>query len=123
MKSNRFWLAAIVLLLVLSAVAAYMVMGSRDDRVAVITQNGLQLWDDIGLDQVKEPYTIDVGGKYTNQIEVEPGRIRVAQADCPDQICVGMGWISGGGAPIVCLPNGLVIEIEGGQDDIDGVAQ
>ena len=47
-----------------------------------------------------------------------PGGIRVSFADCPDQICVDQGWLSGGRIPIVCLPHRLVIElVEGGDDE------
>ena len=47
------------------------------------------------------------------------GRIRVESADCPDQVCVDQGWISDGTVPVVCLPNRLVIQIEGGGDGLD----
>ena len=55
----------------------------------------------------------------TNTITAQPGRIRVESADCPDQVCVDQGWISDGTVPVVCLPNRLVIQIEGGGDGLD----
>jgi len=54
-----------------------------------------------------------------NTVEVEAGRVRVSQADCPDQICVRQGWISDGTVPIVCLPNQLIVQIEGGGKRLD----
>ena len=39
----------------------------------------------------------------------EDGRARVLASSCPDQTCVHMGWLASA-APIVCLPNHLVIE-------------
>ena len=56
------------------------------------------------------------------RILVEPGRIRVSQANCPDQVCVEMGAISDGTVPIVCLPHKLVIEIVGGAEALDAAA-
>ena len=50
---------------------------------------------------------------------VEGGRVRVSQADCPDQVCVNQGWISDGTVPIVCLPNQLIVQIEGGGNQLD----
>lgn len=122
MKSNRFWLALLGALLVLSCAVAgvYWYLG-RGGAVAVVTQNGQELYR-IELSRVLRPYTIEIGGDYTNTVQVEPGRICVSHADCPDKICVDRGWISTRGAPIVCLPNGLVIEIEGGDGDLDGTA-
>lgn len=47
-----------------------------------------------------------------NDILIEPGRICVEAADCPDQICVMEGWLPEFGLPIVCLPHDLMIELE-----------
>ena len=58
----------------------------------------------------------------TNTVQVEPGRIRVSAADCPDQVCVHQGWISTGVVPIVCLPHQIVIEITGGESYADAAA-
>ena len=64
----------------------------------------------------------DSDGGY-NIVEVEPGRIRVSEADCPDQVCVRQGWIATSAAPVVCLPHGLVIEITGGESEVDAVVR
>ena len=50
---------------------------------------------------------------------VEPGRIRVESADCPDKVCVNQGYISDGTVPIACLPHKLIIRIEGGDSGLD----
>ncbi len=58
---------------------------------------------------------------HTNTVEIVSGAIRVSEADCPNQICVGMGWLSSAGLPIVCAPNRLVIRYAGASD-VDAVA-
>ena len=56
----------------------------------------------------------------SNMVVVESEKIRVSDADCPDKVCVDMGWKSRRGETITCLPHKLVIEIQGGGDrDID----
>ncbi len=45
-----------------------------------------------------------------NRVQIQNGRIRVLDAECPDQTCVHMGFLSDTGLPIVCLPNRLVIQ-------------
>lgn len=47
-------------------------------------------------------------GSY-NVVEVRDGTIFVAEAGCPDQICVKSGILNSPQQPIVCLPNRLVI--------------
>lgn len=62
---------------------------------------------------------VEQGGSY-NIIEITDGKIHVSEADCPDKTCVHMGFLRGG-APIVCLPNRLVIRyVQGGA--VDAVA-
>ncbi len=63
---------------------------------------------------------VEYAGRY-NLIEVKEGRIRVLEADCPDQICVEMGWLDSA-APIVCLPNRLVIQYRDSKGNLDAVA-
>ena len=47
----------------------------------------------------------------TNVIEMQAGKVRVSEADCPNQDCVEQGWISNAGQQIVCLPHKLVVNI------------
>ncbi len=54
-----------------------------------------------------------------NLIEIGDEKVRVIEADCPDQLDVKQGYISKTGEIIVCLPNRLVIEIKGIEDERD----
>lgn len=46
-----------------------------------------------------------------NLIRVENGAVMVAQADCPDKVCVQTGPIQKEGQVIACLPHGLIVYI------------
>lgn len=92
--------------------------------IACITRNGVLLYELDLTKETKQRY-IDItaeDGTLLNRISVEPGRIRVEHANCPDQVCVNQGWIQDSALPIVCLPNKLIIEITGGEEDADAVA-
>ncbi|MBW4827274.1 MAG: NusG domain II-containing protein [Clostridiaceae bacterium] len=54
-----------------------------------------------------------------NLIEIGDGKVRVIEADCPDQLDVKQGYIDSPGEVIVCLPNKLVVEIKGKTKDED----
>lgn len=69
----------------------------------------------IDLSAVRESYTIPLPG---NTILVEPGKISMQSADCPDQICVHQGKIHGAGQ-ITCLPNRVQIVIRPGANEPD----
>jgi len=45
------------------------------------------------------------------QIEIKGKKIRVVKADCPQHVCINMGWIQYSGQTIVCAPNKVLIEI------------
>ena len=119
--------AKAVLFLLLAAVAAsaaWLLLrdGDTDAPTARILRDGVLL-EEIDLDQVDEPRSLvleDESG--SNTVQVERGRIRISAADCPDQVCVKQGWISGGAVPIICLPHRLTIEIVDGGGDLDGAA-
>lgn len=50
----------------------------------------------------------------TNVVEVKDGRVRVREADCPNQDCVNQGWIGSSAQQIVCLPHKLYVDVVGG---------
>ena len=117
----------VILFLLLAAVAAsaaWLLLrdGDTDAPTARILRDGVLL-EEIDLSQVDEPYSLtleDDSGR--NVLSVERGRVCVSEADCPDQVCVKQGWISGGAVPIICLPHRLTIEIVDGGGDLDGAA-
>lgn len=61
--------------------------------------------------QEEEHYRVESHGGF-NEILIQPGRICVASADCPDKICVVEGWLPDFGLPIACIPHNLLILME-----------
>ena len=59
-------------------------------------------------------YRTDYGDDW-NVVAVRDGKIFVESSSCANQDCVRRG-AANGGAPIVCLPNRLVIEFSEGSD-------
>ena len=124
MLKTKTWIGIISALLAVSILSAVLIFSERSDSLSVqILQNGKCI-KEIDLNKVTHPFTFTVedpdGG--SNKILVEPGRIRMEEADCPDQICVKRGWLSDSAAPIVCLPHKLVIQPVS-KNDLDTVAQ
>ncbi|HMM22807.1 MAG TPA: NusG domain II-containing protein [Selenomonadales bacterium] len=64
------------------------------------------------------------GATGYNLVEADNGRIRVKEADCPDQLCVRSGWIRVSPQQIVCLPYRVVIKIESARPaDVDEITR
>ena len=58
----------------------------------------------------------------TNIFEIKNGKVKMVEADCPDQLCVHQRAINASGENIICLPNRVVVQIETKADsEIDAV--
>ncbi len=45
-------------------------------------------------------------------IEIKEGSVRVAEEISPKHYCQTQGWVKSTNTPIVCLPNGIKIELQ-----------
>lgn len=108
---TRNWILLFVLI-ALACIAALLLIGRTPAARAEIYSDG-QLVRTISLSQDGE-YRID-SARGWNVVVVENGAIRVTSASCSNQDCVHRG-AANGGAPIVCLPNRLVIRFTGEAD-------
>ena len=99
----------VIVAVALAVAAAVNALGSAvDARTAVIQDaDGNTFTMPLSQDDV---LTV-ASSAGTNVIEVQAGKVRVSEADCPNQDCVEQGWISKAGQQIVCLPHKLVVNI------------
>lgn len=118
MKKNRILIGScIAIFLIGIAGSIYLLLAPHGTQVNII-QDGTVLYCIDLAEADDQTIEVEYEGRV-NIIQIENGQIRVSDADCPDQICVHMGWLSSGGIPIVCLPNHLVIEFSEPEDDVD----
>ncbi len=104
MKFFRFSDLFIILLVVLALVLTFPTTRAGGSVVHVIQDGLLVRTLDLWVDARVEIGEIMV-------IQVEKGAVRALVTDCPDQVCVRMGWISSPGIPIICVPNRIMIVI------------
>ena len=126
MKKTAFWIVLIAVILAASVgVLIWQHNAKKNAVIAEIYVEGACVRT-VDLSRVTEPERFDVEGAIgKNTVLVEPGRICVTDADCPDHVCVSMGWLPEENPfPIVCLPNQVVIQLKGDAEhspQIDGV--
>ena len=65
---------------------------------------------------VKYEYSASQNGTYTvdgeigpTSFEIKDGRVRIIDSPCPNKTCISQGWHN----PLVCLPNKVMISVEG----------
>lgn len=64
------------------------------------------------------------GEKTTNLLVIKGGRADITEADCPDRLCVHQKPIAKTNETIVCLPNKVVVSVEGSAESgIDSIAK
>ncbi len=122
MKKYDFILIGLVLVLALIWGCFQFYIWGTDGTYVVVSQDG-QIVSEYSLAEDMElEITDDREGK--NTLVIENGKAYMADADCPDKLCVKQKAITKNGESIICLPHRLVIEIVGGSDkDIDALAR
>jgi hypothetical protein len=108
-------IAMVVVVLALCA-AALLSMGARGARDAEGATATILL-----NDNVIETVPLDVDGVLRLRdvgmtVEVKDGRIRVVESDCRHQVCVNTGWIGRSGSIIACVPNRVVVRVDGPEE-------
>ncbi|NLF34565.1 MAG: NusG domain II-containing protein [Clostridiales bacterium] len=113
------WDGVVVLCVLLAAAALFWFLRPQtrgDTLTALVTLDGETIAS-LPLsppDAPEDATRFAVDSPYPLVLEYRAGGIRVAQAQCPGGDCVHTGWISSAGAQIICLPNRLIVTIQGG---------
>lgn len=119
MKRNDWLLAAGILIVAVVLFCVPIFRGAQNGgSVSVMVDGELFGTYSLGVDQ-----TVDING--SNRLVISGGTARMEWADCPDQVCVHHREISLDGESIICLPNRVVLAVEGRETDreVDGIAR
>lgn len=117
MKKNDYLLIVGVLLL-----SAIFYIGSsmfkQPSEVVVITVDG----QEFGRYDLNSNQEIEIN--ETNILVIEDGLAYMKEAQCPDHLCIHQGEIDEGSESIICLPNKVIVTIEGSDDSsVDATAK
>ncbi len=119
-KGDLLLIAAVLLAAGLAALFFYG-RNAVPAAYAVIEQDGETLMR-LPLSEEKSIRVEGEGG--FNLVCVKGNSVSIADADCPDQLCVKQGRIIRSGQSIVCLPHRLTVRLEAEREDgLDAVVQ
>lgn len=101
----------ILCILSLSLVSFFVIRSNNrpGDEVIIESDAGLV---SISLLKGRERFGVE-GRLGVSIIEISRGRVRMAESPCPSKTCIHTGWISKKGETIVCIPNHIIIKIDG----------
>ena len=122
-KERKKYIRDLILVgaLLIAALLVLLVIRNRQDR-----KTGTDAVVTVRTSDGDEVYPLNKDGVFflnggTNTLVIENGEAWVSEANCPDKVCMGMGKISKNGEFIACLPNQVIIVVEGGEESrVDG---
>ena len=111
----------ILLAVALAAGAVVFVLNMvfQETGVSVKVVSGHEVYGVYNLRAAVE-INIEEGGRI-NVIVISDGKAEMRHANCPGGDCMRQQAISMAGQSIVCLPNKILVMIEGGGDKLDSV--
>lgn len=122
MKKNDVILIALLLvvaLLTAGGMRIWQMNNTKDTANVVVTIDG-EVYGTYPLSEDRTERIELPDGSY-NILIISDGYADVSEASCPDQICVKHNHIRYSKESIVCLPNKVVVTVEGGKEnEIDG---
>lgn len=101
------------------ALSYFSVAGSITGSKVLVTLDG-KIY---GTYSLSEDQVITVEQKnHLNKITIKEGHVSMSFSDCHNQVCVKHSEISKTSESIVCLPNKVMIEIQGKGGDYDAIS-
>ena len=110
--------------LIIVCAAAFLIINfvvKKDCITAVVKVDGNIVYM-LPLDK-NASFTVEGYQGGSNTVVIENGTVYMKDADCPDKLCEKTGKISKNGETIVCLPHRVVVEIQGGEGNVDSLVR
>jgi hypothetical protein len=101
---------AIILIIAGIASTIFLATGGATGETVVVSVDGKNYGTyDLAVDQV---LIVQKNGNY-NKVEIKDGKATMLDASCPDKLCIKQGAIDNTNETIVCLPNKVIVELDG----------
>lgn len=109
----------VILILIGLGLSWWSAASGAQGQKAVVTVDG-RLY---GTYSLHEDQTISIRQNgHLNKITIKGGTVQMSYSDCKNQVCVKDGKISKTNQSIVCLPNKVMVEITGGEEEFDAIS-
>ena len=119
MKWKKWPFVLVGIILLIGIAGSVLVLQRPSTNLVEIVQDGEVLYQFDLLQAEDQIIKVEYSGRV-NTIEIKDHQIHMLEAECPDKTCVNSGWLNSA-APIVCLPNHLVIRFTSNSNIVDGV--
>ena len=104
----------VLAVLLLAAAAAWLSYGGRSgDALTATVKHRSQVVAQVELSSLTEEKTVSIDGAYHLTVTLDRTGAAVTDSDCPGQDCLHTGRITRSGQSIVCLPEQVIVTLEG----------
>ena len=111
-RNDLILIGCIILIAVILLIGIYS-CGKKDNLVAYVYHNN-EVVLTIDLSTLEEETIYYVEGDVDTVVIIASNKgIRISEAGCKDNVCVNQGMINNSAQTITCLPNRIVIRLEG----------
>ncbi len=101
----------IIIIFFLSAL--FFIPRSSGEKIIVIVDKRKEYIYPLNVDRI-----VEFKGKIGMiKLEIRDKKAKVIESSCPQKICMKTGWIENKGEQIICVPNRVIIRIDGEQLD------
>jgi hypothetical protein len=105
----------IVLLILAGVISSFYLYGNKYKNKKVIVELSGKTY---GIYDLNKNTIINLKGQYSDvKINIENGYVFVSESKCPQKLCIKMGRKNKVNDVIVCIPNRLIIRIEGEEEN------
>ena len=107
---NDMIFIGVLLMVGIAVLFAFSLHREKGSGWVIVTCDG----EEYGRYCLKEDQTVeitDAKGQVTNVLVIAEGKADMAEADCPDKLCMKQKAISKNRENIICLPNNIVLQI------------
>lgn len=122
MKGLRLKTGDLLLIAALSGLILFLftqTLGARDTEMLRVTSPGGTRYFRLDQDRV----ILAEGPLGATTVVVKGGEAWIQDSPCGEKICIRMGRLRRPGQQAVCLPNRVIVELEGSRRRVDGVSR
>lgn len=115
MKKRRLADVLVIVFFLVVSLLLFLLIGKRKEgsEVRVMVEG-----KEIGVYSLSRDGEFSLNGG-TNTLIIKDGKAYMADADCPDKLCVRQGKIHRNGETITCLPNKLIVTVIDEEGEVD----
>ena len=115
MNKRRLADALVIVFFLFGSLLLLLFIGKRQEgsKVRVMVEG-----KEIGVYSLSRDSEYSLNGG-TNTLIIKDGKAYMADADCPDKLCVRQGKIHRNGETITCLPNKLTVTVIDEEGEVD----